>query len=73
MMGAAGNICCGLFEFKEMVLILHFLRPGETLVDVRANIGSFIISASGHVGAKSIAFVLIFLIFRRFWDNVPIN
>lgn len=29
MHGATGNIYCGLHEFEDMALVMHFLRPSD--------------------------------------------
>jgi FkbM family methyltransferase len=55
MVGATGNIYCGLHEHQEMGFILHFLRPGDLFVDVGANIGSYSILAAA-AGADVVAY-----------------
>jgi FkbM family methyltransferase len=56
MTGATGNIYAGLHEFNDMAFTLHFLRPGDTFVDVGANVGTYTILASGATRARAIAF-----------------
>ena len=56
MMGATGNIYAGLHEFPEMLLLLHLLRPGDLFLDVGANVGSYVVLASGVCRARTIAF-----------------
>lgn len=56
MTGATGNIYCGLHEFVEMAFVLHVLRPGDLLLDIGANIGSYTVLASRLCGARTIAF-----------------
>jgi FkbM family methyltransferase len=56
MTGFTGNIYCGLHEFADMALLLHILRPGDTFIDVGANVGSYTLLASGVCGASSLAF-----------------
>lgn len=56
MTGATGNIYFGLWEFSDMSLLLHFLRPEDQFLDVGANIGSFSILAAGVCGAQCLAF-----------------
>lgn len=56
MAGATGNVYVGLHEFAEMAFVLHLLRPGDLLVDVGANIGSYSVLAAGGAGAHCIAF-----------------
>lgn len=54
--GATGNLYVGLHEFEEMAFALHFLRPGDLLADVGANVGSYTILAAAGVGAQVAAF-----------------
>lgn len=56
MTGATGNIYCGLHEFVDMAFVMHALRPGDTFLDVGANVGSYTVLASRVCGARSIAF-----------------
>ncbi len=56
MMGATGNIYAGLHEFPEMLLLLHLLRPDDLFLDVGANVGSYVVLASGVCRARTIAF-----------------
>jgi FkbM family methyltransferase len=55
MTGATGNIYCGLHEFTDMGFLLHFLQPGDLLVDAGANIGSYTVLASVVCGAEVVA------------------
>lgn len=55
MVGATGNLYCGLHEYEDMAFALHLLRPGDLFVDVGANIGSYTLLA-GAAGAEIIAF-----------------
>lgn len=73
MTGATMNLYCGLHEFYDMSLLLHFLRKEDVFVDIGANIGSYTILASGVVGAKSIAIEPIPSTFKRLRDNITIN
>jgi FkbM family methyltransferase len=73
MTGATGNIYCGLHEFEDMSFLLHFLRPEDLFVDVGANVGSYTILASGHVGARTIAFEPIRNTYDRLNNNIAIN
>jgi FkbM family methyltransferase len=56
MTGATGNIYVGLHEFFDMMMPLHFLRPGDLFLDVGANVGSYTVLASGVCGARTFAF-----------------
>jgi FkbM family methyltransferase len=55
MTGATGNIYCGLHEFHDMALLLHYFCEGQGLfLDIGANIGSFTVLASKVGMAKTI-------------------
>jgi FkbM family methyltransferase len=73
MTGATGNLYCGLHEYCDMSFLLHFLRKGDTFADIGANIGSYTILASAHVGAKIFAFEPVGSTFLHLLDNIAIN
>mgnify|MGYP006429143833 CR=1 FL=1 len=73
MTGATGNLYCGLHEFSDMAFVLHFLRAGDTFVDIGANIGSYTVLASAHVGASTICFEPVPKAFAALLDNLAIN
>lgn len=73
MTGATGNIYCGLHEFSDMAFLLHFLQPGDTFLDIGANVGSYTVLASGVRGATTIAFEPDPLSSERFMRNVSVN
>jgi FkbM family methyltransferase len=73
MKGATGNMYCGLHEFYDMSFLLHFLRSEDTFIDIGANIGSYTILASGHVGAKTISFEPIPTTYKTLLDNLVLN
>jgi FkbM family methyltransferase len=73
MTGATGNWYCGLHEVNEMAFVLHLLRPGEHLVDVGANIGSYTILAAGGAKAQVTAFEPIPSTFSHLQRNVLLN
>ena len=50
------NIYRGLFEYEDMLFLLHALRPENIFVDVGANVGAYTILSSKVVNAKSVAF-----------------
>jgi len=56
MTGATGNLYCGLHEFFDMMLLLHFLRSDDLFLDIGSNIGCYAILASGGCGAATWAF-----------------
>lgn len=73
MTGATGNIYAGLHEFADMMVVLHFLRPGDLFFDIGANIGSFSVLASGVCRAKTWAFEPDPATMVSFKRNVAIN
>jgi FkbM family methyltransferase len=73
MTGATGNIYTGLHEFEDMAFIMHFLRAGDSFVDVGANIGSYTVLASGAVGAKCISIEPVQKTFLHLMDNINLN
>ncbi|RYZ16335.1 MAG: FkbM family methyltransferase, partial [Sphingobacteriales bacterium] len=56
MTGATGNIYTGLHDFPEMAFLLHFLRPADRFMDIGANVGTYTVLASAHVGCQSLSF-----------------
>jgi FkbM family methyltransferase len=56
MTGATGNVYLGLHEFCDMMVCLHFLRPGDLFFDLGANVGSYSVLAAGVCGANVWAF-----------------
>ena len=56
MHGATQNYYCGLNDFEDMCFLLHYLRPGDTFVDVGANVGAYTVLASRVSGAFTHAF-----------------
>lgn len=56
LIGATGNIYAGLHDFSEMGFLLHFLRKEDRFADIGANVGTYSVLASGHVGASTLAF-----------------
>lgn len=53
---ATGNYYTGLQDFPEMGFLLHLLRPDDVFADIGANVGTYTVLASGHVGARSLCF-----------------
>lgn len=72
MTGATGNLYCGLHEFYDMALVLHFLRTGDTFLDIGANVGSYTILA-GSTGAKCISVEPVPSTYTRLLRNIAIN
>jgi FkbM family methyltransferase len=73
MHGATGNFYCGLHEFDDMAMLLHFLRAEDLFFDVGANIGSYTILAAGVIGARSVCFEPAPKTFRSLLDNLRLN
>jgi FkbM family methyltransferase len=73
MTGATGNIYCGLHDYSDMGFLLHLLREEDCFVDIGANIGSYTILASGHVGAKTFSFEPVPSTFSNLVQNIAIN
>lgn len=73
MAGATGNLYCGLHEFTDMAFLLHFLRPEDLFVDIGANIGSYTVLATGHVGARSVSIEPVPSTFGHLTNNISIN
>lgn len=71
--GVTGNIYTGLHEFFDMAFLLHYLRPGDTFLDVGANVGSYTILASGVIGAKSISLEPVPSTFSLLEKNLHLN
>jgi len=70
---AISNYYFGLYEFNDMAFTLHFLRNSDSFVDIGANIGSYTILASAHVGASTIAFEPNPQTFNSFKKNILLN
>ena len=73
MTGATGNYYCGLHDFEDMVFLMHFLRKEDLFIDVGANIGSYTILSSGHVGANTISVEPVPSTFKNLMNNIAIN
>lgn len=73
MTGATGNLYCGLHEYNDMAFLLHFLREEDLFVDIGANIGSYTVLASGHVGTNTFSFEPVPSTFSHLINNISIN
>jgi FkbM family methyltransferase len=69
---AQKNIYLGLTEFNEIAFIMHYLRKGDSFVDVGANVGEFAI-ASLASGANCIAFEAMPDTFQHLKNNILYN
>ncbi len=73
MPGAAVNYYFGLPEVEEVALALHFLRPGELLGDIGANIGALSVAVAGVARARVVAMEPVPSTYRALRDNIAIN
>jgi FkbM family methyltransferase len=73
MFGATGNIYTGLVEFNDMSFLLHVLQPGDTFVDIGANVGAYTILAAKNAGADVVSFEPIPSTFEKLRRNVEAN
>ena len=74
MTGATGNLYCGLHEFNDMALVLHFFGGGPGMfLDVGANIGSYSVLAAKVCGASVIALEPVPDTFSKLTRNLLIN
>ncbi|MGH9225048.1 MAG: FkbM family methyltransferase [Acidimicrobiales bacterium] len=53
---ASGVLYCGLPDWPEMPFVLDYLRPGDVMVDVGANVGLYTLLAASVGGVNVIAF-----------------
>jgi FkbM family methyltransferase len=73
MPGAAVNYYFGLPEVEEVALALHFLREGELLGDIGANIGALTVATAGVARARVVAMEPVPSTYKALCDNVAIN
>ena len=52
MIGATGNLFCGLHEIEDMGFVLHFLRSDDIFLDVGVNVGTYTVLAAGVAGSS---------------------
>jgi FkbM family methyltransferase len=63
----------GLSELAEMSFVLHFLREGDLMIDIGANIGTYTILASSTIGSNCISIEPIPDTFKHLKDNIGLN
>ncbi len=73
MTGATQNIYCGLHDYWEMLFVLHFLKPEDTLIDIGSNVGAYSVLAGAHCESKVIAVEALPQTFEKLKRNVAIN
>ncbi|MEZ5824197.1 MAG: FkbM family methyltransferase [Geminicoccaceae bacterium] len=62
-----------LWDFEDMMFLVHLLRPGDLFVDIGANVGAYSLLASGVAGATSIAFEPVPRTYERLVANIRLN
>ena len=70
---ATCNLYTGIYEFRDMSFILHFLRPDDVFVDVGANIGAYTVLAAAVRGASSISIEPVPSAYAHLMRNVHLN
>lgn len=73
MYGATQNVYCGLNDFPEMSLLLHYLREGDVFIDGGANVGAYTVLASAGAGAETYAFEPSPIAMDALRNNVELN
>lgn len=73
MVGATGNLYCGLHEFDDMGFVLHFLRSDDLFLDIGANVGTYTVLAAGVTGSSVMAFEPIPTTHARLLSNLQVN
>ncbi|MFN7874026.1 MAG: FkbM family methyltransferase [Pirellula sp.] len=79
MTGATGNFYCGLHEFTDMSLLIHYLSGSQradestVFVDAGANIGSFSLLAAGIGQAHVLAIEPAPQTMKRLARNITLN
>ena len=71
--GITQNAYCGLHEHIEMLFLLHTLKPGDHVVDIGANVGSYTMLAAGVRDASVIAIEPVPSTFAKLNLNIRIN
>lgn len=71
--GLVSNVYYGLYEYKESLLLLHFLRKEDTFLDVGANLGHYSLLVTGSLGANSISVEPIPATCKKFNDLIILN
>ena len=64
---------CVLWDFEEMLFLMHLLRPGDLFLDIGANVGGYTILASRVSGARTMAFEPVPSTFQELRRNILVN
>lgn len=70
---ATGVLYCRLPEWEDMRFLIDFLRPGDTFIDVGANVGVYTLLASSVADVNTWAFEPSSSAFERLQENVELN
>ncbi len=62
-----------LWDFPDMMFLLHFLRPGDVFADLGCNVGGYTMLAAGAVGCQATAFEPVPETFAELQANVRLN
>ncbi len=73
MRGVTGEAYLGVNEFADVMFVAHLLRPGDLLVDVGANVGSYSVMAAKVTGADVIAVEPIPATVHQLEDHIRLN
>lgn len=73
LVGATGNLYCGLLEFEDMAFVLHFLREDDLFIDIGANIGSYTVLGASEIGAETISIEPVPQTFKTLKANIALN
>lgn len=73
MTGATGCIYCGIHEFEDMALLLHFLRPEDLFIDVGANVGTYSVLATVVSKSRCLSIEPVPATFFKLQRNLAIN
>lgn len=63
----------GVWDFGDMMLLLHMLRPGDLFADIGSNVGAYSIMAGKVAGADVIAFEPAPDTFSKLQRNIRLN
>lgn len=63
----------GLYDFEDMLFLLHFLRDDDLFADIGANIGIYSILSAGAAKANTIAFEPIPSTYKSLCRNIHLN
>ncbi|MGZ8980387.1 MAG: FkbM family methyltransferase [Burkholderiaceae bacterium] len=63
---------CGLYDFADMMFLLHALRAGDDFADIGANVGSYSVLA-GSAGANVLSVEPVPSTFQRLTENRLLN